>query len=102
MPVTQPRNRVVLFRLTQEEYQHLQAACTEESARSISDFARARVLGAPPDVSSLAKIEAKLAELSDAVERLTRVVEQNQNTSPRADAATAALGSGRYFTNSGG
>lgn len=99
MPVTQPRNRVVLFRLTQEEYQRLQTACAEGAARSISDFARARVLGAPPEVSSLAQIEAKLAELSQAIETLTRRVEQSQT--PRADAATASHASGRIFTNSG-
>ena len=45
MAVTKPRNRVVLFRLTQDEYEAVQAACSENSARSLSDFARARILG---------------------------------------------------------
>lgn len=100
MPVSQPRNRVVLFRLTQEEYQRLQQACAEGSARSISDYARTRVLG-PADATDLAQIEAKLAELSQAVEYLTGLVEQGQDATPRADAAGAGHSS-RFFVKSGG
>lgn len=71
MAITKPRNRVVLFRLTQEEYDELQAACNADSARSISDFARTRILGqsgASPD--SLAQMDAKLSEIKTAVEQL--------------------------------
>src|SRR6266849_3454740 len=39
-----PRTRSVIFRLTQEEYGNLKAACSASSARSISDFARSKVL----------------------------------------------------------
>lgn len=80
MPITKPRNRVVLFRLTQEEYESLQAACSADQARSISDYARARILGqavashlaasAGGNGESLAQVEAQLAEIRSAVERL--------------------------------
>ena len=43
MAVSKPRNRTLIFRLTQDEYDFLQAAST--GARSLSDFARERLLG---------------------------------------------------------
>jgi hypothetical protein len=75
MPITKPRNRVVLFRLTQDEYESLQAACSADQARSISDYARARILGqnggqTGANGESLAQVEAQLAEIRNAVERL--------------------------------
>ena len=75
MSITKPRNRVVLFRLTQEEYESLQAACSADQARSISDYARARILGQKGGGQNgggepLAQVEARLAEIRSAVERL--------------------------------
>jgi hypothetical protein len=75
MAVSKPRNRVVLFRLTQDEYNQVQEACASGAARSVSDFARARILGGPTDATSMTQIESRLAELSRTVERLTNVVE---------------------------
>lgn len=75
MPVMKPRNRVVLFRLTQDEYNYLQAACSAGSARSLSDFARSRILGpAIAEEPSLTQVEEKLAELKFAVEQLTQTL----------------------------
>lgn len=77
MAISKPRNRVVLFRLTQDEYQQVQQACTEGGARSVSDYARARILGlAAGEASALSHIEAQLAGLARAVEHLTRVTEE--------------------------
>ncbi len=45
MPVRNPRNRLVNFRVNVEEYESLRAACAINGARSISDFARLAVLG---------------------------------------------------------
>lgn len=39
-----PRNRIVVFRLSQAEYQLLREACERAGARSISDFTRCEVL----------------------------------------------------------
>ena len=45
MPVPRPRTRLVNFRVNDEEYATLRTACTQNGARSISDFARLAVLG---------------------------------------------------------
>ena len=92
MAITKPRNRTVLFRLTQEEYELLQSACTANDARSLSDYARDRILGdsAAKDgtaPASLSQMEAKLDELQRAVERLTRLLEPSAY---RKDEAAAA------------
>ena len=39
-----PRNRVVVFRLSQDEYHALKEACDRRGARNISDFTRTEVL----------------------------------------------------------
>ena len=71
--VTKPRNKIVIFRLTQEEYRHVETASSAGGARSMSDFARSKVLavngGSEP---SLSEIEKKLDELAGAVQQLAR------------------------------
>ena len=44
MPILKNRNRLVSFRVTTEEYDHLRALCVTKGARSISEFARNAVL----------------------------------------------------------
>ena len=44
MSALKPRNRLVNFRLTQEELESLRMACLVKGARNISDFARTAVL----------------------------------------------------------
>jgi len=41
---SKPRNRIVVFRLSQEEYRSLQDACARAGARNLSDFTRSEVL----------------------------------------------------------
>jgi uncharacterized protein (DUF1778 family) len=77
MSVLKPRNRLVNFRLTDEEVTILHQACREQGARSISDFARAAVMtqveGAPPGAT-----DAQLIRLEAAVQSLdARVAELN-------------------------
>ena len=38
--VFKPRNRLISFRLSEEEYESLRALCVTEGARSVSDYAR--------------------------------------------------------------
>jgi hypothetical protein len=98
MAISKPRNRVVLFRLTQDEFNQIQQACTDGAARSVSDYARARILGlAASDTSSLAQLENKVMALTRAVEHLTNSIA----SPPRADAATATYGSAPYLAKSG-
>lgn len=71
MAVNKPRNRMLLFRLTQDEYECLQAASS--GARSLSDFARERLLGSvtrPP-------IDQQLTELKLTVERIAELLEKD-------------------------
>ena len=42
---SKPRNRIVVFRLSQEEYRSLQEASDRSGARNLSDFTRSEVLG---------------------------------------------------------
>jgi hypothetical protein len=75
------RNRVVNFRLTEDEYQTLQNACSNTGARSISDYARSVLLGALPDHTGVQRpdmsrridqLEMRVTALSTAI----RAIEQ--------------------------
>jgi hypothetical protein len=70
MAVNKPRNRTLIFRLTQDEYDFLQTASSD--ARSLSDFARERLLGSierPP-------IDRQLTELKLAIDRIAGILEK--------------------------
>ncbi len=70
MAVNNPRKRIVLFRLSQEEYERLREASS--GSRSLSEFARAKLmdsLGSNP-------LDAQLNELSSRVERLANLLER--------------------------
>jgi len=62
---SKPRNRVVVFRLSQDEYRSLQEACAQAGARSLSDFTRSEVLecvNAGPSGGHLARRFASLEQ----------------------------------------
>jgi hypothetical protein len=73
-----PRNRSVVFRLTQEEYDSLRAACIRSGGRSLSDFARTSLLEAIADrrttSTDLAALEAKLDETQSTLQSLVLLV----------------------------
>jgi hypothetical protein len=73
MAVNKPRNRIVIFRLTQEEYRQLESVSTADGARSLSEFARSKVLNGSSE-PSLAELKKKLDELAGAVEGLARIL----------------------------
>ena len=70
MAVRNPRNRILIFRLTEEEYEAVQSASS--GARSLSDYARAKLLTSvkePPldqQLSDLRGTVARIAELLDS------------------------------------
>jgi hypothetical protein len=70
MAVNKPRNRTLIFRLTEEEYESLQQASA--GARSLSDFARNRLLGSLEN----RPIDAQLGELKSTVDRLAEMLER--------------------------
>lgn len=91
MSILKPRNRLVNFRLTEEEFVHLRDACVAQGARSISDFARSAVLRQAenpsansandrPSTQSLAELhlmmatlEARMGKLGQQVDAVTPV-----------------------------
>ena len=71
MPVTKPRTRLVNFRLSEDEFNGLQAACQQHKARSLSDFTRAAVLDASePDHDVQGVLRITLASLDTRMEIL--------------------------------
>jgi len=71
MAINKPRNRILIFRLTQDEYAELQAASS--GARSMSEFARAKLLGSLGD----SHVDTQLMELRSTVARLADLLEKN-------------------------
>ncbi|HUA83500.1 MAG TPA: hypothetical protein VMB85_06535 [Bryobacteraceae bacterium] len=71
MAVNKPRNRVLIFRLTQDEYDALQTASA--GARSLSDYARTRLLNSPAS----SKIDQELSEIKTTVARLADLLEKS-------------------------
>jgi hypothetical protein len=76
MPVLKRRNRIVVFRLTQDEYEDLKTVCSVRGARNISDFARSELLTSieqerkPHD-----ELHQKLASLESKLQRMTQLLE---------------------------
>jgi hypothetical protein len=93
MSILKPRNRLVNFRLTEEEFGYLRDACMAQGARSISDFARSAVLrqadrsgsagantsGQPiwdsPSTQSLAELQTMMVQLEAKVGQLVQQVD---------------------------
>jgi hypothetical protein len=72
-----PRNKLVVFRVSQEELDSLKSACAEKKGRNLSDFTRSELLSflraQPPDYliqRKLDDIERQLAQMRiDLLER---------------------------------
>jgi hypothetical protein len=72
------RNRAIIFRVTEDEYKHLQKACSAAGGRSLADFARLRLLGAPGGESpAIARVAEKLDEVKHAVQQLTGILKNS-------------------------
>jgi len=85
-----PRNRLVNFRLTEEEYGRLAAVCARKGSPSISDFARAAVLRmieaemsreGPPD-SVLAALRERLNDLERHFQNLAQPAGEGLRPNP--------------------
>ena len=70
MAVLRRRCRMVSFRLSEQEYQHLITLCTERGARSLSDLARDAMQGL------LITEDHKGNGLRTEVEKLTERIEE--------------------------
>jgi hypothetical protein len=70
MAVNKPRNRILIFRLSQDEYETLQAASS--GARSLSEFARAKLMAS----IGASGIDVQLNELQTKVSRIAQLLEK--------------------------
>lgn len=76
-----PRNRMVVFRLTQEEYAALQSACKSKGGRNLSEFTRSELLTmlrtetiAGVMQQRFLDLEQRIAQLEYAVARMTELL----------------------------
>ena len=87
MAVAKLRNRVVVFRVTQQEYETLCAVTEKSGARNVSDFVRSTLLAAigtlSPPPESLTEMSRTLASLKDVVGRVAEKMEQMSPESQR-------------------
>jgi hypothetical protein len=73
----QRRDKVLLFRLTQDEYDRLLIACHERGGRSLSDFVRTQLLlriEGDGD-SGLYQVNQRLSQLQSSVNDVTSLLE---------------------------
>jgi hypothetical protein len=70
MAITKPRNKILIVRLTQDEYQALQSASS--GARSLSDFARTKLLRSLGEPA----IDQQILELKSTVLRIAELLEK--------------------------
>ena len=74
MPILKRRDRIVVFRLSQDEYEGLKAACAERGAASISSFARSELLTSL-NRGHLSEVYRQLSQLESSVQRIARILE---------------------------
>jgi hypothetical protein len=87
MPVFKPRNRLINFRLSEEEFDLLRSSCAHCGARSLSEFARTAVLRSvavglghtPPEDATpdprVASLDRKVQDLEHRVADIVRLIE---------------------------
>lgn len=83
MPVVKRKNRMISFRLSDEEYEHLLELCQSQGARSLSDLARGAMQsliengGANGGVDiheRISHLDGRVKVLDRAVERLSQML----------------------------
>lgn len=91
MSVLKPRNRLVNFRLSEEEFDGMKTACESSGARSLSDFARGAVLNAIEAAKAgqsqetgggahtLARLDGAVASLESRIGQLMKLMEVIQS-----------------------
>lgn len=70
MAVQKPRNRILIFRLTEDEYDALQTASS--GSRSLSEFARGKLLsslGSPALDQQINELSTKVSRIAELLER---------------------------------
>src|SRR5882672_7989524 len=97
MPILKPRNRLVYFRISEEEFRKVSDMCESEGARSLSDLARQAMQRLIQDgsqgadgqiVEKLKTIDAIIYELNQKLKQLTTLLEEHQ---PGASASESTI-----------
>ena len=89
MAIMKRRNRMISFRLSEDEYTSLRSLCENEGARSVSDLARDAVhrlivKDTQPDVElTLREMQGRLDSLDLQVQRLSVAAGQGPTESMR-------------------
>ena len=78
MPVLKPRNRLVYFRVSEDEFQEFTRVCESGAARSISDLARSATKLAATGANGGADepVAVRLRKLDDLIGELALRVDQ--------------------------
>jgi hypothetical protein len=86
MPVFKPRDRIVIFRLTQDEYDNLVAVCQKRGARNLTDFTRSEVLASierelqqQPRPADSTELDVKIESLQAEIQYIRTLLEQQLN-----------------------
>ena len=74
MAALKRRDRLVIFRLTQDEFEGLKAACAERGASSLSAFARSELLNSLHG-DRLSDVHRQLSTLQSSVKHMTQILE---------------------------
>jgi len=75
VPSLKRRNRIVIFRLTEEEYASLKVTCADRGARSVSDFARSALLSSI-EAGDRNGVSERLTELQSSVRQMSELLER--------------------------
>ena len=100
MPVSKPRNRVIYFRVSEDEFQQLTWICESEGARSLSELARAAMQRAingfkdipdDPVAARLTRLDDLIGELEMRARQLDALIHERAgvNLSGKANAISA-------------
>jgi hypothetical protein len=74
------KTKAIVFRITEEDYARLESKTQSSGARSLSEFARSKLLRALGE-PSLAEVGRKLSELETAVQQLAEMFAQSKAVS---------------------
>jgi hypothetical protein len=91
------RNRTVIFRVTEQEYNCLKSACAAAGGRSLSDYTRSELLCRPRDDSSDSLIRQRFLEMD---QKLTEIQALAQQMFDALGAGMALGGNPRFFRQS--
>ena len=77
MAQAKSKTKAIVFRITEEDYARLELRTRASGARTLSEFARSKVLRAVNE-PSLAEVGRRMEELEAAVQQLTEVFSRSQ------------------------